>query len=157
MLFVVATCTNAQEVTIPAGGEASGSGGMVSYTVGQVFYNVQMGTDGKSTIQGVQQPYEISVVTGVEEAKGIHLDARVFPNPTADYLTIRLDAKTPLDIRNLRFLVVDINGRLLQTVEAKGRETRMEMTNLVGGTYYVKVLEKNNELKVFKMVKSENK
>ena len=60
----------AQE-TIPAtGGNASGSGGSVSYTIGQITYRTISGTNGAVT-QGIQQPYEISVVTAVENTEGI--------------------------------------------------------------------------------------
>lgn len=54
------------------GGNASGSGGSASYSVGQFVYQTHTGTSG-SVSEGVQQPYEISVVTGLEEAKGINL------------------------------------------------------------------------------------
>lgn len=45
-------------------GDVSGSGGSVSYSVGQVVYTTHTGTSG-SVAEGVQQPYEISVVTGL--------------------------------------------------------------------------------------------
>jgi len=45
--------------TIPAsGGEATGSGGTVSYTVGQLVYNTYADATG-SVAQGIQQPYEL--------------------------------------------------------------------------------------------------
>lgn len=45
--------------TVPAtGGVATGSGGTVSYTVGQVADTTQTGSGGTVT-QGVQQPFEI--------------------------------------------------------------------------------------------------
>lgn len=47
--------------TIPAtGGNATGSGGSVSYTAGQATYQTSEGTTG-TVAQGVQQPYEISM------------------------------------------------------------------------------------------------
>ncbi|MEE4177590.1 MAG: hypothetical protein V2I46_08780, partial [Bacteroides sp.] len=50
-----------QEAVVPAGGNATGSGGSVSYTAGQVFYLIHSGPSG-SVSQGVQQPYEIFAV-----------------------------------------------------------------------------------------------
>jgi len=70
-------------------GNASGSGGSVSYSVGQVVYTTNTGTTG-SVAQGVQQPFEILVVTGLEEAKGINLSVSAYPNPTTDYLTLEV-------------------------------------------------------------------
>lgn len=51
----------AQETIAVTGGNASGSGGTTSYSVGQMFYHTNTGTDG-SVIEGIQIPYEISVV-----------------------------------------------------------------------------------------------
>ena len=65
LLVIGLTRLQAQE-TIPAiGGNASGSGGSVSYSVGQAVYTTNTGTNG-SVPQGVQQPFEISVETGNE-------------------------------------------------------------------------------------------
>jgi hypothetical protein len=50
--------------TIPAaGGNAKGSGGSASFTVGQIFYTKLSGTNG-SVVQGIQQPHEISMPNG---------------------------------------------------------------------------------------------
>lgn len=50
------------------GSNASESGGSASYSVGRVVYTTISETSG-SVAQGVQQPYEISVVPAIEEAK----------------------------------------------------------------------------------------
>ena len=89
-LFVSGMAIKAQN-TIPAtGGNAIGAGGSVSYSVGQVFYTTNTGTTGSAT-QGVHQPYEISVITGLEEAKGIDLNCIAYPNPTSDFLILRIN------------------------------------------------------------------
>lgn len=80
----------AQESIPAAGGMASGSGGSASYTLGQVFYHLNTGT--KGTIQqGIQQPYEIFIVSGLEKTGGISLKCMIFPNPTADKLTLKIE------------------------------------------------------------------
>ena len=67
--FCIATVQGQQ--TIPAtGGNASGSGGSVSYTVGQILSSSISGANG-SVVQGVQQPYEISVVTALRNTEDI--------------------------------------------------------------------------------------
>ncbi len=150
LLFAVVIITKAQEAIPATGGEANGSGGSVSYTVGQVVYTTGTGTNGSVT-EGVQQPYEISVVTEIEEAKGINLSVSVYPNPATDYLTVKVENyKTA----NLLYQVFDINGKLLQTVKATGQETKIETSNLVPSNYFVKVLNNKKEIKVFKIIKS---
>ena len=56
----------AQEATTATGGDATGNGGFASYSVGQVVYTNNTGAGG-SVLQGIQQPYDISVVLGTEE------------------------------------------------------------------------------------------
>jgi len=154
LLIVIAISTKAQESVNTTGGEASGGGGTASYSVGQVVYTTQTGAGGNSVAQGVQQPYEISVVTGITEAKGISLNVSAYPNPTTDYLVVKVDASTTLSIQKLQYWVFDINGKLLQTVKATGQETIIETNNLVSGSYFVKVIHRENEIKVFKIVKT---
>lgn len=54
------TTAQAQQATTATGGNASGSGGPVAYSVGQVVYTTNTSSNG-SVAQGVQQPYEISI------------------------------------------------------------------------------------------------
>ena len=84
------TGLQAQQSINAAGGNATGSGGMVSYSVGQVAYKTHTGTSG-SVSEGVQQPYEISVVTAIEKTKGINLSVTAYPNPTTDFLQLKIE------------------------------------------------------------------
>jgi len=66
MLLLTACFTgvSAQEAVLATGADAAGSGGKVSYSVGQIAYTSQTGSNGSVT-QGVQQPYEIFATVGV--------------------------------------------------------------------------------------------
>ena len=147
------TGLQAQESVNATGGNASGSGGTVSYSVGQVVYTTNIGTNG-SVAQGVQQPYEISVVTGLEEAKGINLTVSAYPNPTTDYLTLEVDASTTLSIQSMAYQLYDMQGKLLQSEKITSNQTSIVMSNLVPATYFVKVTESNKEVKTFKIIKN---
>ncbi len=131
-------------------GDVSGSGGSVSYSVGQVVYTTHTGTSG-SVAEGVQQPYEISVVTGLEETKGINLSVSAYPNPTTDYLTLEVK---DVELLNLHFQMYDMNGKLLQNEKITGNQTSIVMSNLVPATYFVKVIQGNKEFKTFKIIKN---
>jgi len=144
------TGLQAQEGVNATGGNASGSGGLVSYSVGQVVYTTNTGTNG-TVAQGVQQPYEISVVTAIEQAKGITLSVTAYPNPTTDYLTLRIDE---FDISNLSYQLYDMNGKLLQSEKITGNKTSIVMSNLVSANYFVKVVQGNKEIKTFKIIKN---
>ncbi len=153
-LFAFAfTGLQAQESINSAGGEATGSGGMVSYSVGQAFYNVNAGADG-SIYEGVQQPYEISVVTEIEEAKEINLSVSAYPNPTTDYLTLSVgEASTSLSLQVMSYNLYDINGKLLQSQKLTGTDTQIDMNNYAPSTYFVKVVNGNQSIKEFKIIK----
>jgi hypothetical protein len=66
---------------------ASGSDWTASYSLGQVVYTKNTGTNGSSS-QGVQQPYEISVITAIDETKDILLEFLVYPNPATYFLIV---------------------------------------------------------------------
>ena len=137
----------AQESVNVTGGNASGSGGSVSYSLGQVVYTSNTETGG-SVAPGVQQPYEIWVATAIEEAIGIKLLVTAYPNPTTDYLTLRID------ISDLSYQLYDMQGKLLRNEKITSNLTSIAMSNLVAATYFVKVIQGNKEIKTFKIVKN---
>lgn len=144
------TGLQAQTSVNATGGNSSGSGGSASYSVGQVVYTTNTGTSG-SMAQGVQQPYEISVVTSIEEAKGINLTVSAYPNPTTDYLTLEVKE---FELSNLNFQLYDMNGKLLQNEKIIGSQTSIVMSNLVPATYFVRVIQGNQSIKEFKIIKN---
>ncbi|MBN2669392.1 MAG: T9SS type A sorting domain-containing protein [Bacteroidales bacterium] len=144
------TGLKAQTSINASGGVATGSGGSASYSVGQVVYTTNTGTSG-SVAEGVQQPFEISVVTEIEEAKGINLSVTAYPNPTTDYLTLEVNE---FEISNLSYQLYDISGKLLQSEKIKGNQTSIVMNNLVPATYFVKVIQRNRDVKTFKIIKN---
>ena len=154
LLALGLTGLQAQNAVPATGGNASGSGGTVSYSVGQVVYTTNTGTNG-SVAQGVQQPYEISVVTAIEEAKGIDLMVSAYPNPTTEYVKLKVDASTSLSIQSMSYQLFDINGKLLQNKALEGTETSIVMSNLVPATYFLKVIKDNKEVKIFKIIKTQ--
>ena len=144
------TGLQAQKSVNATGGNASGSGGSVSYSVGQVVYTTNTGTNG-SVAKGVLQAYEISVVTAIEQTKGINFSVSAYPNPTTDYLTLSIEE---FEISNLLYQLYDINGKLLQNEKITSNQTSIVMSNLVPATYFVKVIQGNKELKTFKIIKN---
>ena len=144
------TGLNAQESINATGSNASGAGGSVTYSVGQVVYTTSTGTNG-SIVHGVQQPFEISVVSGFEEVKGINLSISAYPNPTTDYLTLRINEFDP---SNLSCQLYDMQGKLLQSEKITGNQTRIVMSDFVPAIYFVKVMKGDKEVKTFKIIKN---
>ncbi len=147
--FFFSTVT-AQESVNATGGNASGTGGTVTYSVGQLVYQTHTGTDG-SVAEGVQQPYEISVITAIEETQGISLSAKAYPNPATDYLILIID---DFDTSDLSYRLYDMRGKLLQNEKITGNQTIITMSNLFPANYFVKILQGNIEVKTFKIIKN---
>ena len=138
-----------QQAIIATGGNIGGSGGSVTYSVGQILYNTYSGTNG-TVVQGVQQPFEISVVTAIEKTEYINLECLVYPNPTMGAVKLVIESE---EYENLRFRLFDMNGMLLQDKKVESRETEISMENLASSVYFLKVFKNNIEVKVFKIVK----
>lgn len=139
------------QTVIPAtGGTATGSGGTVTYTVGQVAYSTLTGSSG-SVAQGVQQPWEISVVTAIEKTEGITLGMKVYPNPADDVLTLTID---PFEDMDLKYMLYDMNGMLLQEKKIEESLTEIPLLNYSSTMYLLRIVNNRQEIKVFKVVKN---
>ena len=137
----------AQSAIVPTGGTASGNGGTVTYTVGQIA--VQTNSDGTTSIsEGVQQPFEISVV-GVDEHPDITLTAKLYPNPTLSTCNLQCESWQKLD----EVRIYDANGKYLFRKKIEGSLTEMDFSSYAPGTYFVNVYSDKQTLKTFKVVK----
>ncbi|MBA4241413.1 MAG: hypothetical protein C0448_11860 [Sphingobacteriaceae bacterium] len=151
LLGMCLSVVNAQQASTASGGDASGSGGSVNYSVGQIAYTTNFSAAG-SVAQGVQQPYEISVVTSINEASSIDLKLSAYPNPTTDYLTLKIgDAK----IENLSYQLYDVAGKLLEDKEIASTEVNISMLNQPNAAYFLKVFSNKQEIKTFKIIKNQ--
>jgi hypothetical protein len=149
-LLGFALVAQAQEAIPAAGGMAAGSGGAVSYSVGQVTWNTFSGVTG-SIAQGVQQPYEISVVTGINTMDGVMLKCEVFPNPTEGMAKLVIESP---DLKNFSYQLIDINGVLIQGKKVENRETSISMETLAPATYFLNVSFNAQLVKTFKIIKN---
>ena len=150
IIFTVPDITNAQVAITTAGGSSSGSMGSVSYTIGQVVYSSSLTSSGNITA-GVQQPYEITMITEIKEAKDIDFFISAFPNPTFDNITLKIDN---YKFEKLICNLTDINGKQLISLKIINKETSVKLTNLKPSTYFMKILDNNKEIKVFKIIKA---
>lgn len=142
----------AQNATVTAGGTATGSGGTLTFTVGQIAdQKVEGGS--QYIIEGVQQPYEIQIV-GVDNYSNISLEAMVYPNPTVDMVNLRLvmdNMDFPGEIR-----VFDLEGKYLFSKKIESENTEISMSSFAQGVYFVNVYDNGQMLKSFKVVKTNN-
>ena len=138
----------AQESPTASGGDATGSGGSSSYSVGQVVYTTNTGSNG-SVAQGVQQPYEISITTGVNKTF-INLKIAVFPNPTANYLQLNIENEAS---QNLSFQLIDLQGKVIVNKKVVEMKTIINMEALPKAIYLLHVTKNKQTIKTFKVIK----
>jgi len=150
LLLGLGLTAQAQQAITTAGGNTTSSAGSVSFSVGQIVCKTQNGSSG-SLSQGVQQPYEISIVTGLEEAQGINLVLSAYPNPASDYVILKVEN---FKTENLAYQLYDISGKLIESRKIISSTETIGMENLPSAIYFLKVTNNNTEVKTFKIIKN---
>ncbi len=147
-LFCGAT-GQAQVSVNSSGGNASGSGGSVAFSIGQVVYTTHSTSSGIIS-QGVQQAYEIYKLEILETEMNILLS--VFPNPTEDHLTLQI---SNYNNEKLFYQLVDLHGKLLDEAEISADQTQVNTANFSPSTYFLYVVnEENKKVQSFKIIKN---
>ena len=141
--------TLAQQAILSAGGDASGSGGTASYSIGQSLYITNSGEAG-SISQGVQQSYIIEAITGLDDL-GISLNLTAYPNPTTDFIQLEIGSEMLTDIS---YHLYNMQGKLIVSKQLTEVQTGIDMTSLSSDTYILKVIQKNADIKTFKIIKN---
>lgn len=139
----------AQQGAVSAGASASGTSGSVSYTIGQVDYTTATG-GGVSITEGVNQPYEISIITGAENTS-IQLHYSVYPNPSRDHVTLLLEN---VSTDALSYSLSTIQGKQLLLQKIENPSTVIPMEELANGIYFIRLFNNNEEIKSFKVIKN---
>ncbi|MDO9185415.1 MAG: T9SS type A sorting domain-containing protein [Bacteroidia bacterium] len=137
----------AQQNTDASGGNAYGTGGSASFSIGQVDYITASDSSGNTT-QGLQQSYEILIIKGIEE---IDINLTLYPNPAADFVVLSVQNT---NIQNMTYLLYDMQGKLIENKKLNSNQTSISMADLANDIYFIKVLDNDSELKVFKIIKN---
>lgn len=137
-------CCSAQQSANAAGGEASGTSGTLSYTVGQVDYIGPSSSTG-SVYLGVQQPYDV-----IADEKDFQI--LVFPNPTPGAVTIRILNPQTSD---LHCYLIDMLGRILVDRVMAAGETTIPLSDYSAAAYILQV-RIGEEVKTYKIIKTNN-
>lgn len=145
-MFLVCSL-QAQQVFSSSFGSGYGSVGSLHYTIGQCFYSLGSGSEGK-VIQGIQLPLEC-IVLGVENSPASRPNVFVFPNPTLDKLHLRVIG----DTHGLSYGIFDLDGRLRMSGRVSGQELDLSMLTLGRGVYLLRIWKDIPVLGQFKIIK----
>jgi len=147
--FLLTNPTLGQNSINASGSDASGNGGAVSYSVGQIVY--QSYSDNTFNIaEGVQQAFEVSTLS-VSTPNLRNASLSVYPNPTSHSVVVGLEEFRD---ENVSYQLFDIQGRLLQTGLIRTRQHTIKMNELSPATYLLVIRNQNDkELTTFKIIK----
>ena len=149
LLFGLGLAVHAQQAVIATGGNAAGNGGTLAYSVGQIVYKTNIGPNG-SVSNGIQQAFEISTVSGIEDYKYC-FNLEAYPNPTNDYLTLSID-KT--EFTTFNFQLTDNTGNVIEIKAVESPHEIINMECLAKAVYFLKVSRNNLDVKTFKIIKN---
>jgi hypothetical protein len=137
---------NAQKGIVASGGDATNSSGSISYSLGQVDYAAASNST-CAIYPGIQQPYEVFVSS--VDASFVNINLDLFPNPSFDFLNIRL-----VEFREkLHFQLMDLNGRIISESKILELQSQINMQDLPSATYLLSIYENGKAVKTFKIVK----
>lgn len=140
-----------QDAVVSSGGEISGEGGTVSYSVGQIFVNTLSNVDIDVVVfQGIQQPYEVFFITPNPYDVNISLDVTAFPNPTTDILVLQLD---DIDGKNLKYELFDSRGVILHSQFIESEVSEINMKEYSPSTYFIRITDGHHLLTILKIIK----
>lgn len=149
ILFGISFSIEAQETTLASGGDALGGGGSSSYSVGQLVYTTNTGSNG-SVSQGVQQGFEIFTLNNMELIN-VNLSAVTYPNPSSDFVVLTI---SDFDLNNLSYEFYNVEGKSIVKANIIDKDTQIGLQNLSLGIYILNVNQNNKILKTFKIIKN---
>jgi hypothetical protein len=144
-LLSINLCT-AQISLNAAGGDFVNHNATLSYSIGQLFIQTN------SPNEGVQIPYNIVDISGIDNLKDISFNLVVYPNPTSDYLELKIDNKD-FDFNTGYYKITDINGNTIISEKISQPYNKVAVSNLSKGTYLLEVIDGNKTLKTLKITK----
>jgi hypothetical protein len=148
LFLITSSQCYAQTALSAAGGEASGANGKVSFTTGQVLYTTQNG-NGQTENQGVQQPYEVSTSSNINENQIPNLVV-VFPNPTSGQLQLQIEKFTN---NTFSYQLLNATGSIIQQYQIAQATSILNLQSFASGIYNLRIIQTNGATKNFKIVK----
>ena len=141
-----------QQSPSASGGDINNNTGSISYSIGQSVFSNYSSSNG-SVNQGVQQPL-LTISTGFTALNAPQIGLVIYPNPTSDKLNLQVEANFVNITSYYRYQLIDPAGRILLNQELNSNQVVIDLHQFPVSIYYLKVLQNNQELKVFKVVKN---
>ena len=135
----------AQSSTVCSGGEGSGPGGSVSFSIGQLVVESTIDSEG-SISPGVQQSYESASVYVNESLFDNTLV--LYPNPTTQFIEMDFGK-----IFTGQVMIFDAAGNVILNQNVNTIECRIDAAGWSSGLYMVHVVKDNESAAVHSVLK----
>mgnify|MGYP000894254199 CR=1 FL=1 len=145
-LLLASASALAQEVITPQGDSYTNSNGSIDFTIGEVAINT--GTAGGNDLtQGFHQTNWnfVSIEDHVPNYEAI-----IFPNPTAEILTIKTNM-----FENVNYTLCDAQGKLVIQDKLSSAKTPIQVSHLAPGAYALILHNDTQNLKTFQLIKQQ--
>lgn len=142
ILVSLSFISRGQQGIVSAGGDASGSGGSISYSVGQVVYS-----NNDFVNEGLQQPFEIFIISVDDSFLAVQLN--LYPNPTSQELFIEMNNFSEGITAN----VYDADGSLIDTIRLRSAKTSIPVRDWAAATYFVRLTDEAGRSAGYSVVK----
>ena len=148
LLLSIGLTATGQEAITSSGGDATGSGGSVAYSVGQTVYS-SYSNNSANVNEGVQQAFEIFTL-GVEDQE-LNSRLSVFPNPTTENINLQIDN---YEDQKMIYRLHNMQGKLLNTGKVDTQKTQIKTEKLQAGVYFIHIVGQQKQVKQsFKIIK----
>ena len=144
---LLGTLSKAQSSVAAAGGDSSGSGGNISYSVGQTFY-VTKGSNAELT-EGVQQPYEI-LTLATSDVGATEKNISLYPNPVKDILFVDFNEEK---FAGAEYQLFDSQGRMIKKGSFSQKKTELDFRLVPQSIYVIQIFQDGKNIKTFKIIK----
>lgn len=135
------------QVVSSSGGSGQNAQGSLDWTIGEAVTATVSG--GSSTLtQGFQQP-TLLIATAQNESNPL-LNMLLYPNPTADYVTLKLD---PSKDAVYNFKIFDATGKLVNEGKASTANPTISFQGLASGQYTVSLISPTSKQQSISIIK----
>lgn len=148
LIFMIPYSLFSQQVVSAAGTVFESETTSISWTLGETAIET-LSTENSTLTQGFHQP-TLTIVSVKEWAK-LDFNIQAFPNPTRDFLMIRLDE---MPCENMEFRMYNMNGQMVEQGKISELHTRISFENQRAAYYMVQILRHNQAIKTFKIHKT---
>ena len=143
IFITVALNTNAQQNTVASGGLATGTGGNISFSIGQIDY-LYSTTASFSVSQGLQQVYNLNITAVrnnfVEDDRYIN----IYPNPTREGVYLDFEK-----FYEATYTIYDYTGNIVASNTIESSKTFIPLQTLPAATYIILITQSNKPQKSY--------